>query len=145
MLALSVQSPFDATPRPPERVAWEEAVRHAQEAADGVSGAFAALPCGFRPLGPEADALLASVRPLGSADGGWVLVTVHGSGEAGHRMHLRERCLTAAQRFMLSLACDGVESQWVEDELPHSDAFRAVGLELGLDRPVGLIWCQTED
>lgn len=109
-----------------------------------MSGAYAAQPFGFRPLGPEASAPLASVRPLGSGAGVWVLVTVRGTGEAGHRTHLHERCLTAAQRFMLSLACDGIESQWIDDGVPSAEALRAAGVDLGLDRPVGLIWCEAE-
>lgn len=145
MLTLSIQSPFDAPSHPPETAAWEDAVLHATEEAGGVSGAFAAQPFGFRRLGPEASTLLASARPYTSTTGRWVLVTVRAVGEAGHRAHLHERCLTAAQRFMLSLACDGIGSRWIADGVPDARAFRAMGLELGPDQPVGLIWCEPED
>ena len=144
MLALSIHSPFASDARLPERVAWADAVRHARAEAASVSGAYADQPFSFRSLGPEVAPLLARARPLGSGAGRWVLVTVRGSGETGHRTHLRERCLTAAQRFMLSLACDGIESQWVDDAVPPTDDLREAGVDLGLDCPVGLIWCEPE-
>ncbi len=102
-----------------------------------VSGAYVRSPCGFRRLGPAAEAL---VRPL-RAGGVWVLVTVRGSGESGHQSHLHERCLTAAQRFMLALSCDGVDNRWHGTAVPDAAAFRAAGLDLGADEPVGLVWC----
>jgi hypothetical protein len=41
---------------------------------------------------------------------------------------------------MLSLAWDGVRNAWVGAGLPDGDAFRAAGVDLGADVPVGLIW-----
>ena len=142
MLGLSIYSPHQPSGSP-EPFGWNEAIHHAQEEASGVSGAFAALPCRFRVLGPEVGALADDRRPFGRAPGAWVLVTIEGTGgESGHWQHLRERCLTAAQRFILSLACDGIHSEWVDD-VPMIDAFQKAGLELGRERPVGLIWCEV--
>lgn len=134
MLTLSVQSP--SVDRPvPERGAVERALR----TAGTVSGAYAASPVRFRRLEARAGALAEALRP--GAAGTWVLVSVAGSLEAGHQAHLRERSLTAAQRFMLALACDGVENAWVDEAVPDAEAFRAAGLDLGAEVPVGLVWC----
>ncbi len=140
MLALSVQSPFASPPCPG---ADDDAVARAIDAAGTVSGAYARSPCAFVPLDDEARLLVDALRPRGAGRGAWVLVTVRDSGEAGQRAHLRERCLTAAQRVMLALACDGVDNAWVEDGLPDAAAFRAAGADLGDGVPVGLVWCAT--
>ena len=105
-----------------------------------MSGAFAVAPCEFHVLPAPAAARLAPAD-LQRRAGTWVLVTVRLAREAGHRAHLRERCLTAAQRFMLSLACDGVENAWV-DEAPTPGAARDAGVGLGDQDPVGMIWCE---
>ncbi len=142
MLGLSIYSPYDSDARPREPVDWPDAMRHASEEAGGVSGAYATRPFGFCPLGPETDDLLAGIRPLGAGPGVWVLVTVRGAGELGHRTHLLERCLTAAQRFILSLACDGIDSRWVSDGMPSATTFREAGVDLRHGAPVGLVWCE---
>ena len=67
-----------------------------------------------------------------------MLVTAPESSEPDHRAHLRERTLTAAQRFMLALACDGIDSQWVAD-VPDARAFAGSALDGRV--PVGLVWC----
>ncbi len=89
-----------------------------------------------RPRGPPP-------RPPGAGRGAWVLVTVRDTGEAGQRHHLRERSLTAAQRVMLALACDGVDNAWVDEGVPDAAAFRSAGADLGDGVPVGLVWCAT--
>lgn len=108
-----------------------------------VSGAYATSPCAFVPLGDEARLLVDALRPAGAGRGSWVLVTVRDSGEPGQRHHLRERSLTAAQRVMLTLACDGVDNAWVEEGVPGAAAFRAAGADLEDGVPVGLVWCAT--
>ena len=136
MPGLSAPSPFDRPPPPDDAVGT--AVGRALSAAGTVSGGYAGPPCAFRPLGPEADAVLGPLRPDGP--GGWVLVTVHATAEEHHRVHLWERSLTAAQRFMLALACDGVESRWVAPA-PDAEELRAGGVALDGHVPVGLVWC----
>ena len=136
MLGLSTHSPFDR-PTPPD-----DAVGRALAAAGTVSGGYAGPPCAFRPLGPEADAVLGPLRPDGAGLGGWVLVTIRGTAEEHHRVHLWERSLTAAQRFMLALACDGVDSRWVP-AVPDAEALQAGGVSLGGQVPVGLVWCSA--
>ena len=119
-------------------------LRALHEAGDGPDMA-AASPCAFRPVRPEAAGLLAPPRPADGAPGGagrWIVVTCQAASEEARRAHLRERCLTAAQRFMLSLSCDGIENQWVA-EAPGPDAFRAAGVALDGGYPVGLIWYGT--
>ena len=113
------------------------------------AGTAPASPCAFRPVRPEAAGLLAPPRPAGGAPGGvpggagrWIVVTCEGASGKASRAHLHERCLTAAQRFMLSLSCDGIENQWVA-EAPGPDAFRAAGVALDGGYPVGLIWYGT--
>lgn len=145
MLALSIQFPTASVVPPGGDV--EASVRRAMDEAASVSGAFAASPCGFRPLSDAAAAHLALPRrPARSsstyADGAgrWVLVTCQAASEVDHQTHLRERCLTAAQRFMLSLSCDDVANVWL-DETPDAEALVEAGVRLGGCHPVGLIWC----
>ena len=138
MLALSVQSPFASPPRP---LAREDVVASAIQSAGTVSGAYATSPCAFLTLPATVAPLLDALRPDGARGGTWLLVTVRATGEPGQRVHLHERCLTAVQRVMLALACDGVESTWVGDGLPDADALAGAGAPLDGRVPVGLVWC----
>ena len=125
MLALTIQSAQPAT----ADGGVEASVQRALEEAGSVSGAFAASPCAFRRLD-------SSVVPAEA--GRWILVTCRAAGEEGHQTHLRERCLTAAQRFMLSLSCDGIDNEWTA-ETPSAEALRGAGVSLSGAVPVGLI------
>lgn len=140
MLALSVQSPFASLPRP---LAREDVVASAIEAAGTVSGAYATSPCTFVTLPATVAPLLDARRPDGTQGGTWLLVTVRATGEPGQRVHLHERCLTAVQRVMLALACDGVDSVWVGEGLPDAEALLAAGAPVDGRSPVGLVWCAT--
>lgn len=110
--------------------------------AGSVSGAFASSPCAFVHLEGAARTLADEHRPEGTADGEWVMVTVRRSPEVGHQAHLRERCRTAAQRFVLTLACEDVESVWVEVAL-DAEALGSAGVDMGTCEPVGLVWCHA--
>lgn len=139
MLTLGIHPPRSTAP-PVDRE-WDRALDRARQEAGGVSGAFAVLPCRFYAVAPAAADLLPLRPPPVVREGTCVLATVRESEEPGHRAHLHERCLTAVQRFMLSLACDGVQSQWTEEGIPSADAFRKAGVGLSGEQPVGLIWC----
>lgn len=141
MLALSVQSPFASMPRSPGR---GDVVDRAIEAAGTVSGAYATSPCVFLTLGKKAADLVAPLRPEAMHGGTWVLVAALASGESDQKAHLHERCLTAAQRVMLALSCDGVDNAWVGEGLPDADAFEAAAVGLGGRVPLGLIWCAAD-
>lgn len=110
------------------------ALQRAAREADGVPGDYVGAPCGFRAL----DASEVSVEAPGPGE--WVLVTCSGVEEEARQDHLRERCLTAAQRFILSLWSDGLAARWVDEGVPDADALRAGGLDLGREVPVGLVW-----
>ena len=107
--------------------------------AQGVSGAYADSPVGFWPLRGAAHALVAERH------GTCVLVTCRSAAEPAHAAHLRERSLTAAQRFVLSLWHDGLDAVWIADGLPAGDAFRAAGLPIGAAEPVGLVWVPGDE
>ncbi len=139
MLSLSTPSPV-----PSFAASHGDAVSRAIESAGTVSGAYASSPCAFLRLGPQAEDLVDGLRPEGAGRGAWVLVSVRHSAEAGQRVHLHERCLTAAQRVMLALACDGVENTWVGEGLPGAAAFRSAGANLQGRVPVGLVWCAAD-
>lgn len=143
MLALSIQSPFDAAPRPPEAVDIGTSIQRALDEAGTVSGAFASSPCRISALSPEAGSQLRAFRPAGFSGDTCVIVTVRGSSEADHRAHLQERCLTAAQRFMLALSCEGVRNAWT-DGVPDADVAGRLGVDVDGHVPVGLIWCMEE-
>ena len=133
MLGLTFHDPH-AGPPAPDPPDLGEALRRAQEGARA-SGAFLEPPFAFHPLTSVAarDLALSGARA-------WVMVAVRPTADDGHRAHTRERCLTAAQRFMLHLACDEVESTWVEPA-PEAEAVRRAGVDLGGAEPVGLIRC----
>ncbi|MEM0964222.1 MAG: hypothetical protein AAGK21_16970 [Bacteroidota bacterium] len=119
-----------------------ESVHRAVHEMGTVSGAFASAPCAFRPLdASEADFL--SPRQPSVGTGCWVLVTISGSSEADHQAHLRERSRTAAQRFLLTLACEGIQAEWVADP-PDAAELRAGGIPMGREEAIGLIWCTEE-
>ena len=117
-----------------------EAVRRALETAGTVSGGYAGPPCTFVALDTDAEPILAGLRPAGAGVGTWVLVTAPESNEPAHSAHLRERTLTAAQRFMLALACDGIDSRWVPG-VPDPEALAPFCPEMSGCVPVGLVWC----
>lgn len=116
------------TANPPDALAG--AIARASDTAVAVAGAFARAPCGFLPLEPPPPALAAG--PPGT----WVLVVCRRADEADHRAHLRERCLTAAQRFTLHLWSEGFEAVWTE-----TDPAELAALAPPVSVPVGLIWC----
>ena len=96
--------------------------RAAADAAD-VPGAYAEPPWAFRPATPSAERLLGAHG--GTAPGGWIVVACRRGGDAAQQSHIRERCRTAAQRFTLTLAADGVDTSWREDGLPEALAAAA--------------------
>ena len=96
--------------------------------AGAVPGAYADAPCRFVEL------------PAREGAGRDVLAVCQRAAEGGHQSHLRERSRTAAQRFILSLACDGIEAVWTGD-IPDDDALDRAGLALQGHVPVGLIRC----
>ena len=100
----------------------DEALRQAIEDASAVPGAYARAPWAFRTPTPEAERHLDSemTEAFDLAPGGWIVVTCLGAGDDAEGGHLRERTLTAVQRFMLSLAADDVGSVWVDDGLPEA-------------------------
>ena len=112
-------------------------LRALREAEDGLDAAPPS-PCAFRPLAPDAVRRIAPPRSAGRA-GRWIVVTCRTARGRARRADLHERCLTAAQRFMLSLSCDGVDNGWVA-EAPDAEAFRTAGVALDGGDPVGLIW-----
>ncbi len=126
MPVLRLPPPIDST------AALHRAVGDAQ----GVSGAYADSPVGFWPLLGRAHALVAPQR----GEGTYILVTCRGATEPAHAAHLRERSLTAAQRFVLSFWSDGLDAIWLAEGLPDGNAFRAAGLPIGDAEPVGVVW-----
>ncbi len=90
-----------------------DALRQAERDADAVPGAYARAPWGFRPATPEAKALL---DIYDGAEQSWIVVTCRRSDA---QAHTRERCLTAIQRYLLSLAVEGVEATWIGSGLPQ--------------------------
>lgn len=109
---------------------FSDAFARASEMAGAVPGAYAEAPCRFLEL------------PAGvlGEPGRWVLAVCQRVPEASHQTHLRERSRTAAQRFILSLACDDIDAVWSSD-LPDEDRLRAAGVPLGGSVAVGLIRC----
>lgn len=96
--------------------------RAAREA-EAVPGAYASAPWRFLAASPAATALLDGREP--SAEGWearWVVVVCR-RGDAGG--HVKERAFTAVQRYLLSLAAEGVEATWM-----------GAGLPMGLEREV---------
>lgn len=146
MPALRLHPPrlSSAHPPPGDRGALEEAVHRAFEATRGVSDESAGSPIGFLRLGRQAATRLSLHPPAAGRAQGWAIVTAADAPDAERRAHHCERCLTAAQRFMLSLSCDGVRNGWVDSGLPDADALCAAGVDLGAAVPVGLVWWSAD-
>lgn len=117
----------------PARTSLPDALARAAEMAGAVPGAYADAPCRFVPVPPE-------LGPTAADGARWVLVVSRPASEAGQRSHLRERSLTAAQRYMLSLACDDVDAAWHE-AVPAAEALGAAGVDVGGGTPLGMIRC----
>ena len=128
MLGLSFRLPHPPDASVPEAVT--DVLARAIEAADDVGGAFVRSPCAFRVL-PARDREAAT----------WVLVTHPRSPEPDHEAHLRERSRTAAQRFMLSVQCEGLDAVWVQDADAVRAAFDGAGLDGDHDAAIGLVRC----
>ena len=120
---------LSAAPAPPP---FSDAFARASEMAGAVPGAYATAPCRFVELPAE----------VAGEAGRHVLAVCQRAPEEGHQTHLRERSLTAAQRFILSLACDGIDAVW-SAELPDEDRLRAAGVPLGGGVAVGVIRCRV--
>lgn len=114
------------------------------EAASGVSDEAAEASVAVLRLGAPAAARLGLRPPPAERVQGWALVTSADAADAERRAYGRERGLTAAQRFMLSLSCDGVRNGWVDSGLPDADALRAAGVDPGAAVPVGLVWWSAD-
>ena len=116
----SLHTRFPGSALPPE--ARAEALRQAARDADDVPGAYIRTPWVFREAPGTAKALLDTHT---GRDADWVVVTCRG-GDAG--AHARERCYTAVQRYLLSLAAEGLDATWVGTGLP-------IGLARAADLP----------
>ncbi len=125
---------------PPPRPPGADAVHRALETAGTSSEDPAGALCAFVVIAPGAERVMAPLRPPGATVGTWVLVTVPETLEDQRRAHLQESALTAAQRFMLALACDGIDGKWVR-EAPEDAALAAAGVALGAHQVVGAVWC----
>jgi hypothetical protein len=87
-------------------------LQQAARDAEDVPGAYSQTPWTFRQAPGAAKRLLDAHAGRNAA---WVVVT-HRQGDAG--AHTRERCYTAIQRYLLSLAAEGVEATWIASGLP---------------------------
>ena len=114
---------------PPE--ARASALQQAARDAAAVPGAFAQQPWAFRKAPPAAKGLLDAHS---GRDAEWMVVTCRSNDDVGHT---RERCYTAVQRYLLSLAAEGVEATWIGSGLPVGLA-RAAALA-GADDLLGVV------
>ena len=132
--AMDLLAPTPAHPPPTSPFAAQRELRstcpahtRTRPSASGLSLAARRTSAGW----PAVDAGDVGARDLPAAD------------EPGHAAHLRERSLTAAQRFALSLWLDGLDAVWTVDGLPEGDDVRAAGIAIGAADPVGLLWIPT--
>lgn len=89
-----------------------EALDRAARDADAVPGAYARAPWSFRPATAP---VAAALEGYGDSDQRWIVVTCRTSDAIGH---VRERAFTAVQRYLLSLAAEGVDATWIGAGLP---------------------------
>ena len=108
------------------------ALRRAAEAARDVPGDFIEEPWRFYPMSAEKAQALAwlNARRIEEEAGpeaaaaayeqwrsvpGWVIVTCPRTDDPAQQAHYRERCLTAVQRFSLSLWSEAIRTSWIAD------------------------------
>ena len=100
-----------------------DVLERAAREAEAVPGAYASAPWRFLAASPAAAALLEGREPSAEGwDDRWVIVVCHRGDAVGH---VKERAYTAVQRYLLSLAAEGVEATWM-----------GAGLPMGLEREV---------
>lgn len=109
MFTLDTHRPDAALPL---AVSLAEALDQAARDADTVPGAYSSAPWAFRPANASVAALLEGFGPSRRT---WIVVTCAGADAEGH---VRERAYTAVQRYLLSLAVEGIDATWTADGLP---------------------------
>ena len=128
MLTLDTHRPTSPAPL---AVSLTEALDQAARDADAVPGAYSSAPWAFRPANASATALL---EGFGRSRHTWIVVTCT-AGDA--ESHIRERAYTAVQRYLLSLAVEGVDATWIADGIPP-ELDRLAGLR-GEETVLGVI------
>lgn len=93
--------------------------------------AASSVPCHF---------LLAAEQ---SEQGGrWVVVMCPGGPlSVSEKAARHERCLTAVQRFMLSLDVDCIAAKWSSREAPEVEALIERMREVEAEEIIGAVWC----
>lgn len=132
MYRLDTRFPDASAPTP---AFLDAALEQAARDASDVPGAYSQAPWGFRPATPEAVALLDQHLGPGRS---WIVVTCTRS-DAGE--HTRERCLTAIQRYLLSLAAEGIDATWVASGLPRG-LFEVSDVHIG-ETVLGVVYMDT--
>lgn len=103
------------TRRPaPPTIGLADALARAARDADAVPGAYARAPWRFHPAPESVSAVL---EPTVEHDHRWVVVICRRNDAEGH---VRERAFTAVQRYLLSLAAEGVDATWIGTGVPSS-------------------------
>lgn len=123
---------FNLEPRrpgtaPPRAVLLDAALQQAARDAEDVPGAYSVAPWEFDPATSPVDALLDA---FAGRDQTWMVVTCErGDADA----HTRERALTAAQRYLLSLAAEGIDATWVSADALPEEVILAMEVSAGRD------------
>lgn len=72
---------------------------------------------------------------------GWIVVTCERAADPARDEHVRERSLTAVQRFSLSLWSQGLRTSWIVDLLPDSaELYDVLQVDAGAECVLGVIW-----
>lgn len=72
---------------------------------------------------------------------GWIVVTCHRVEDEEAMERAREDCLTAVQRYSLSLWSDNIPTNWVTDVITESpELYRLLGIDPEAEVALGILW-----
>lgn len=155
-LSFALRSP-DLTERAPAQSAMKDALARALEASRDPLGTLAVEPWQFYILSPESVSTVAWLyarlleKDVGAegaraayeqwqAIPGWIVVTCSVLGEA-EMERAREDCLTAVQRYALSLWSDNVPTNWVMDVIAEAkEMYDLLGVDPQQEKVLGILW-----
>lgn len=134
------------------------ALDRARAAADDVAGNYHTEPWRFLAIGDEAAAAVAWLhaqhveQQRGAVEAaraheawrqipGWIVVTCALADDPAQAEHLQERCLTAVQRFALSLWAEDVHTRWTQPAVKDDHAFTdLLGIDPAAEFVIGVLW-----
>lgn len=162
-ISFALRSPEQNEQRAPAPATLREALVRAQEASRDPFGTLGIEPWHFYPLDADAITTVAWLyarlleKEVGTESAraayeqwraipGWVVVTCHQFADEARMERAREDCLTAVQRYSLSLWSDNIPTNWVTDVITEAkELYDLIGIDPEAEVVLGILWYGHED